>query len=57
MKQLLTFKVILEHWNTRQIVFATIDCCEDMDDCITHVHSVFPEHEIEKITKVNPNER
>lgn len=49
----MTFNVILEHFMTQQITFVTVEDCKDMSDLIDHVHAEFPDHNIEKITKVN----
>lgn len=45
-----TFNVILEHWQTRKLKFVTVEECEDMDDCITHIKQTEPEFEIIQIT-------
>ena len=49
----MTFKVILEHFMTHKLTFATIEDCKDMSECIDHVHAEFPDHNIEQIKEVN----
>ena len=48
----MTFKVILEHFLTKTLTFATISGCKDMDECIEHIHSEFSMFNIEQITEV-----
>ena len=48
-----TFKVILEDQWTNKLVFATIEDCVDLEDCVNHIHSEFPSHTIDQITEVN----
>ena len=49
----MTFKVILEDQWTNKLVFATIEDCIDLEDCVNHIHSEFPSHTIDQITEVN----
>ena len=51
--QMKTFKVILEDQWTNKLVFATIEDCVDLEDCVNHIHSEFPSHTIDQITEVN----
>ena len=48
----MTFDVILEHFMAHTITFATIDDCEDISDCIDHIHEEFPGWNIEQIKEV-----
>lgn len=47
-----TFKVILEHKVTQKLMFITVEECNDIDDCIDHIHSTAPDFQIESITEV-----
>ena len=49
----MNFKVILEHWQTHQPMFVTVEDCKDMDDLINHIHAEFPSHTIDQIKEVN----
>ena len=49
---MMTFKVILEDQWTNKLVFATIEDCVDVEDCINHIHVEFPTHTIDQITEV-----
>jgi len=53
---MMTFKVILEDQWTNKLVFATIEDCVDLEDCVNHIHSEFPSHTIDQITSVRSNE-
>ena len=53
MSSTMTFKVILEDQWTNKLVFATIEDCVDLEDCVNHIHSEFPSHTIDQITEVN----
>lgn len=46
----MTFSLILEHWQTRKLMFITLEDCVDMDDAINHVHNNQPDFEIMQIT-------
>ena len=48
----MTFKVILEHNITDKLCFVTVGDCNNMDDCVDHIHAEFPEYRIEQIRKV-----
>jgi len=51
------FKVILSlKKNPDKFTFVTIEECVDMDDCINHIHSEFPNHQIESIRRKLPSE-
>lgn len=41
-----TFNLILQHWQTDQIKFVTVEECIDLDDCINHVHQTDPDFDI-----------
>ena len=47
-----TFKLILEHKESRKLKFITVEECIDMDDCINHVMTTEPDFQIETITEV-----
>ena len=49
----MTFKFTLEsQLNEGKFTFVTVEDCKDMDDAINHIHSEFPFHTIDKVTKV-----
>jgi hypothetical protein len=43
---MLTFDLILEHWQTGQIMFVTVEECVDLDDCINHITKSKPDFDI-----------
>lgn len=43
---MLTFNLILQHWQTDQIKFVDVEGCIDLDDCINHVHQTHPDFDI-----------
>jgi hypothetical protein len=43
---MLTFDLILEHWQTGQVKFVTIAECVDLDDCINRIHQTDPDFDI-----------
>lgn len=47
---MLTFNLILEHWQTQKLKFVTIEECIDLDDCISHVKRTDPDFDIIQIT-------
>ena len=48
-----TFKVILSlQSNPDKFIFTTVEECNDMDDCIQHIHQEFPAHNIESIRRI-----
>lgn len=47
---MLTFNLILEHWQTQQLKFVTVEDCIDMDDCINHIRETDPAFDIIQIT-------
>jgi len=47
---MLTFNLILEHWQTQKLKFVTIEECIDLDDCILHVKQNDPDFDIIQIT-------
>lgn len=49
---MLTFSVILEHWQTHQPMFATIEDCRDMADLIDHCRVEFSDYDIQQIREV-----
>jgi hypothetical protein len=51
---MLTFDLILEHWQTHKIMFLTVEECIDMDDCINHVTQNQPGFDIIQIKPVQP---
>lgn len=46
----MTFRCTLEHWQTHQWCFITVEDCKDMDDLVDHVHREFPDYTINTIT-------
>ena len=48
----MTFKVILEHFMTGTLTFATISDCKDMSECIDYIHEEFSMFNIDKIEEV-----
>ena len=48
----MTFDVILEHFITGTLTFATVINCKDMDECIDHIHKEFSMFNIEQIKEV-----
>lgn len=46
----MTFSLILEHWQTQQLKFVTVEDCLDMDDCINHIRETDPAFDIIQIT-------
>ena len=46
---MLTFDLILEHWQTRQLMFVTVEECVDLDDCLDHIHQTEPDFEIMQV--------
>ena len=48
----MTFNVILEHFMTGTITFATVSDCKDMEDCINHINEEFSMFNIEQIKEV-----
>lgn len=49
---MLTFNLILEHWQTHQIKFVTIEECVDLDDCIDCVKQSNPDFDIIQVKPV-----
>jgi hypothetical protein len=49
---MLTFDLILEHWQTHQIKFVTIEECVDLDECINHVKQNDPDFDIIQVRPV-----
>lgn len=49
-RTMLTFNLILEHWQTQKLKFVTIEECIDLDDCISHVKRTDPDFDIIQIT-------
>ena len=49
----MTFKFILEsRLSEGKFTFVTVEDCTNMEDAVNHIHSEFPNHTIEKVTKV-----
>lgn len=46
---MLTFDLILEHWQTRQLKFVTVEECVDLDDCLDHIHQNEPDFEVMQV--------
>ena len=46
---MLTFDLILEHWQTRQLKFVTIEECVDLDDCLDHIRQNEPDFEVMQV--------
>lgn len=44
-----TFDLILEHWDTRQLMFITVEDCQDLDECLDHVRD---NHEGFEVTQI-----
>ncbi len=49
----MTFNVILEHFMTKTLTFATVSDCKDMDECIDHIHKEFNFFDIIQIKEVD----
>lgn len=49
---MLTFDLILEHWQTHQVKFVTIAECVDLDDCINHINQTDPDFDIIQVKAV-----
>jgi hypothetical protein len=49
---MLTFDLILEHWQTGQIRFVTVEECVDLDDCIDCVKQSNPDFDIIQVKPV-----
>ena len=52
---MMTFDLILEHWDTNKFKFVTVEECIDLDDCINHVHQSEPGWIVTKITPSHPS--
>jgi len=49
---MLTFDLILEHWQTHQVKFVTVRECSDLDDCINHINQTDPDFDIIQVKAV-----
>jgi hypothetical protein len=49
---MLTFSLILEHWQTHKLKFVTIEECIDLDDCINHIKQHEPDFDIIQVKPV-----
>ena len=48
-----TYSVIMEHKETKKIMFLKVEDCMDMDECITHVTAEHPDYIIDRISPEN----
>lgn len=46
---MLTFDLILEHWQTHKLKFVTVAECIDFDDCVSHITRTEPDFDIIQI--------
>lgn len=44
-----SFDLILEHCDTKKLMFITVEDCKDLDDCLNDVKAHLPEFDITQI--------